>query len=62
MQKNYGFSERTEKDFVNLTLYEENSVFLEKMIPSLNKDIEFEKVSLFEDMKTGTSRIKKMKQ
>jgi hypothetical protein len=51
-----------EKEWVNLTIYSEDADFLVQLLVSMSKQVEFEKASLFEDMRAGTARIRKLKQ
>lgn len=44
-----------------MTLYEEDPAFLTQLLPSLSKEVEFEPVTLLDDMKLGVARIKKIK-
>ena len=44
-----------------MTLYEEGSTILDTLLPSISKTIDFQKVNLYEDMKLGVNRIKKLK-
>lgn len=47
---------------MNLTIFEEDHSFIDQLMPSLSKEVDFQKVNILEDMKAGTSRIKKLKQ
>ena len=61
MQKNYGFTERPDKEYFSLTLYDQDSSFLDQLLASLSRQADFEKVTLYEDIKQGVARIKKIK-
>lgn len=45
-----------------MTVYSEDLEFLEQLVVSLSKEVEFERVSLYEDIRAGTARIRKIKQ
>ena len=62
MQMRYSFSERLEKEWANLTIYSEDAEFLEQLIVSLSKQVDFQRASLYEDIRAGTARIRKLKQ
>ena len=60
MQKKIGISGRNQKQY-NLTLFDGDIKLLEDTIKTVGKDIDFERADLYEDIRTGTTRIKKLK-
>lgn len=47
--------------YINLTLFSENSLWLERLIQNLDKEIAFERTNLLADIRIGVDRIRKLK-
>jgi hypothetical protein len=49
------------EEYINFTLFSENSLWLERIIQNLDTEILFERTSLLADIRIGVDRIRKLK-
>ena len=49
------------EEYINFTLFSENSLWLERIIQNLDTEILFERTSLLADIRIGVDRIRRLK-